>query len=875
MRTYIKTLLLFFFFTLSMSGAYAISGESLLLLSYCKSPTSCGSMAQEGFNFIKLQCEATVRAEKCDQLAQKNPELAPLIQKCDTQSLCRQNEAYVEQKNLACYRGYVNAAIDMGVSLRDMAFGLAYQIGKGYDAAIEKNKDREKEIANCKLSCKRNLIKDNARYKNLTDEQLEKISAKVLYLFRDEQNYLNKTQARQAYNPNSAEELRARTMGEENSRQLDPDSERKKDVLVAMLKNKLKSEYNKYLCYNPLAREELECYALGGVIDPLALSGYFLKASRAMSALRATKNLDEVSALATASQRADDTVRIANAKKRSPLTAAEMPELTKILKASPPRTITNLPESLKLDKVERIDGSSYLQYSFAEKLPDGTWVRSQKELPIDKLTGAINANFVGGREFFEKMALAKAGRSHLAFIDVGSLGAVNKTFKAGTEAGDRYLKAVAEEIIKNGEGKVTLARLGGDEFGLIIDSADPKKVKSILENIQNSIRKKLDGDAHQVFRDEKIARADKYREEAKKLAAQNPDGKLTAENKAALRQDIDELAKIQQPDVSIGSTQIGQGEDLNDLLFRSESQAKDMKIQTTLNFGRSAEKYGSSAIPNSRPSPMFQAPVSTSSNTSTWTVSGKSESESLDLGSLRSMRVVRKEEVSRVGTMTLARYEDELGRTTYRAEKFLKDGPGGEKRKISTEIPTRGSTGLLDGMHSESQKMVLEHLKTNRDAVLIMPKLTGLRYLNYFESGTKAGDDMLEAVSKSIKSSLRADDLTFKLNGADFLMSVKKTNPAAVEKITEKLNADILKSPEVKVIIDRERSAISAKIQAAQKSGDKAAVEKLNQKMNDLKNYSPGLKFETLSSEEIGSKSFDDILKNFDQKFADHSQRKN
>ena len=528
-------------------------------------------------------------------------------------------------------------------------------------------------------------------------------------------------------------------------------------------------------------------------------------------------------------------------------------------------TIPNVPSAIKISELQQADGTKKLFYSFPEMLPNGTWVKSTKELPIDPISGGINANFPAGRELFEKIAQEKSGKAYMAFVDVGSLGAVNKTFKAGEEAGDKYLKAVADKIMKNGEGKVTLARLGGDEFGLIIDETDPKKVKALLEKIQADIRLDMAGDARQVFRDEKIVRAEEYKAAIDKILKEK--GVVTEADKAAVRARIDELAKIQQPDISIGSTQIGSRDNLPGMLSRAEAQAKAMKTQTALEFGRSAEKYGSSAAPRSRPNPMYRAPVEAPAPSSSWTDLA-TRPQAPPSAALRDIASTRKEELKRFGSVNLARYEDEAGRSSYRVERFVTDTATGTRRAVTTEIPTRGNTGMLDGVHPESQRLIMEQVGASTDTMLVMPKLSSLKYLNYFESGTKAGDDMLEAVSEVLKRNMRSTDLTFKLNGADFLWSVNKMSAADLAKVEQKLNAELMNNSKVKQILLNEQNAISAKIAEAARARNRDLVFKLNQKLESVKNFKPDLNFRSVSKQEAqAAGSFGNILKIFDEKF--------
>ncbi|MEQ1722529.1 MAG: diguanylate cyclase, partial [Pseudobdellovibrio sp.] len=150
----------------------------------------------------------------------------------------------------------------------------------------------------------------------------------------------------------------------------------------------------------------------------------------------------------------------------------------------------------------------------------------------------------------------------------------------------------------------------------------------------------------------------------------------------------------------------------------------------------------------------------------------------------------------------------------------------------------------------------------------VMPKLSSLKYLNYFESGSRAGDEMLEAVSEVLKNNMRSSDLTFKLNGADFLWSLNKASAADLLKVEQKLNAELLQNPKVKQILLNEQNAISAKIAEASKARNSALVLKLNEKLESVKNFKPDLNFRAMTRQEAqAAGSFQNILKKFDEKF--------
>jgi|GEM_PF-5288371 FOG: GGDEF domain len=588
-----------------------------------------------------------------------------------------------------------------------------------------------------------------------------------------------------------------------------------------------------------------DCLTASGyaALGALPVAGAVAKISRGAEATAAVGNLE---------RRTEDTVTAlrGSSEKRSAATRVISGPDGVITKTAKLKTVNNVPDSIKIVEVKNSENKNVLYFQSREKLTDGTYVKSSREVQLDPLTGAIDANYPAGRELFEKMAQAKAGESYVAFVDVGSLGAVNKTFAGGSAAGDRYIKAVAEKIMAHSDGKITLARLGGDEFGLIIDEADPKKVKAILEAIQKDLRLDLKGEGKLVFREEKIKRAEDYR--------QNP----SVEN----RERIDELAKVQQPDISIGSSQVGRDDDLEVLLNRSEDQAKEMKIATALRFGRSAEKYGSTATPSSRPRPLYRAEIKEPATSSSWK-KASTETKSPSLDSLRDVKLTRKEEVTRFKGTTVARYEDELGNESYRIEKYGRDEKG-DLKQVSYEIPVRGNTGMLDGSHPESRQLVMEHFNADKASVLVMPKLKNLKYINYFQDGSKAGDKILEAVSQSIKKQMRESDLSFKLGGADFLMSLKGVDPEKLKVIEDRISKEVARSPAVKQVVSAETQALAKKRDEAIQNGDLQLAKVLQQKVQEMANFKPDIRFQSVGSGDVSGKmNYDDAIKILEGKF--------
>lgn len=526
-----------------------------------------------------------------------------------------------------------------------------------------------------------------------------------------------------------------------------------------------------------------------------------------------------------------------------------------------PPTIAHLPADVKILKVKNSEDKTlhYVQYS--EKVGD-EWVKVSREIQFDPLTGAIDGNFSGGKELFEKLAQASAGKAYFSFGDVGMLGYVNKNFIAGTEAGDQYIQAVAKSILKKGEGKITLCRLGGDEFGMIIHEKDPAKVKKLLDEIQKDLRK-LGGEGHEVFLEQKKLLAKKHRDLRSEYKSHPSEENLIKikESESAIK----ELGKSQQPTLSIGTTEIGFKDDLGLLLGRAEDQAKEAKIQYALKNARSAKKYGVDDLPSERPDPKYIAEIKEPTlSPSLKGTQGQLFNETKPLpDGLRDMVWQRDEEVSRVGLSSLTKYKNELGEEVVRLEKY------NNSRELVTsyEIPKRGSSGLLDGLHEQSQKLITEHFSSKSDNVIMELKLSSLKYLNYFESGTKAGDISLKAFGDAIKKEFRNSDLVFKGGGADFFVSVDQMSYEARKKIQARVLETFKKDPQVLKVLDDERRVLEQKLIDARRNGDTEKVNKYQQQLSDLKNFEMETEIQELTQKEAGSSSFKEIQEKLDEKF--------
>lgn len=289
-----------FFLSLSISS-WALDLQGLQLAMYCKQrlKQECTPQIKEALNHIKLSCEIEVQGLKCDQLQKEHPEWAPLMRKCDLESLCRQNEEQVRDESMACLRGYKNAMVDLGVSVKDMAVGLADFVEDSWQSFKTNIKKRNEFIRECNksIACKRDLVKDDHRYANATDEQLQKMPASFLYV---------QAQDMRAYKA-SLDRARMSSLPRPNPRevedvQLNSEQKIKLSHLMDMVADKVKEQYTRYSCYHPVAQAELKCYAIGNVIDPTLLAGYYVKGARAAVAVGRLSKADKAAEVAKAGE---------------------------------------------------------------------------------------------------------------------------------------------------------------------------------------------------------------------------------------------------------------------------------------------------------------------------------------------------------------------------------------------------------------------------------------------------------------------------------------------------------------------------------------------------------------------------------------------
>ncbi len=471
-----------------------------------------------------------------------------------------------------------------------------------------------------------------------------------------------------------------------------------------------------------------------------------------------------------------------------------------------------LPPSMRLRKYKNEAGEEMIMYEKIVLDSNNKSVIQSRELSLDQLTGAYDANYPSGKLFLEDLIKEKAGKSTLAFIDVNNLGHVNNNFLKGRIAGDEYLAAIAKAINKATDGKAQLFKLGGDEYGVLLHEADPVKAQSILQKIIDSCYSK---EVHQSFRENSIARAELIRSQRIK----GPDGKLiplTTEEKKI----ITEYSPYSREGISIGAVSVEKGNSLEQLLHVAESQAVKQKIITKNELNISSKKYGGTdavpgAIPNLKYKPMADRPASV---TELSMIKNSSQSQKNELN-ISSISEFGKEEVInekfRFGEIAVIENKLPDGSSILKYNRFFK-ASNGALNFVTRELVVNSKVGLIDGTH-ESGQFILNRLCDGKSATLhsrglLWINAENLGKINYFKNGTATGDKLLAETAKTIEKEVRAGGVSFKMQGSEFILVQEGLSKESISILQKRIQQSLVNNPEIKKIYSEQLQFIKDEI---------------------------------------------------------------
>ena len=208
---------------------------------------------------------------------------------------------------------------------------------------------------------------------------------------------------------------------------------------------------------------------------------------------------------------------------------------------------------------------------------NGKKVSEVWEVVRDSRTGAFDANFHSGAKF-ARMLAGSSKDKFLVFGDVLDLGKANY-LQGGTEAGDRYLKHVADALNKNMRKGDVLFKNGGDELVVILDTKDPQAAMAFQKRVHETIRS--NPEVQQMFKAERIRRAQLISRDAPPTAQEI--------------NYVQEAART-RPGIAMGAVRIPEGEEnevWKQALVLAEGQAAEVKSAAKLERGGDVSKYGS------------------------------------------------------------------------------------------------------------------------------------------------------------------------------------------------------------------------------------------------------------------------------------------
>jgi diguanylate cyclase (GGDEF)-like protein len=228
----------------------------------------------------------------------------------------------------------------------------------------------------------------------------------------------------------------------------------------------------------------------------------------------------------------------------------------------------------KLREVELPTGEKILKYEQLVKDKNGKLVPIEREVPLDAKTLAIDSNSVIGKEILGELVKSKSGSGSLVYIDVNHLGKVNY-FKDGTQAGDQYLKSVAESIRKTLRPGDMIFKNGGDELVVVLGTNNPTTVKDLTQRMMNAVDR--NDEVRHLFRQEVKTIVNEYK---KADPAKRAEILKFAQEQASYRGSI-----------SVGAAVIKNDETLESVLKRAETKAAKVKAEYKTRYGHNVSKY--------------------------------------------------------------------------------------------------------------------------------------------------------------------------------------------------------------------------------------------------------------------------------------------
>lgn len=491
--------------------------------------------------------------------------------------------------------------------------------------------------------------------------------------------------------------------------------------------------------------------------------------------------------------------------------------------------VHELPQNMRLRKFKDDSGEELVMYEKVVTNSKNELVIQSREMTLDPLTGAFDANYPAGKLFLEDLIKEKSGKATLAFIDVNNLGYVNNNFIKGREAGDEYLKAVATAINKATKGEAQLFKLGGDEYGVMINEADPIKAQKIIQDIIDSCYSKK---VHETFRNNSISKA----QSIKKNRVLDANGKALPLSEEEINS-IKAYSPYAREGISIGAAVVKKGDTLESLLKSAESQAVEQKIITKSELNISSVKYGGSeAVPGLAPNLKYKPNAELPTGTDQKIAMTDKIVLNPNINTIRKTgedSIVK--EKYRFGEVSVIEQKMPDGSPILKYNRFYTD-TNGEKKVITRELVVNSKVGLIDGTH-DSGKFVLEKLADGKNASinkrgLIWINAENLGKINYFKNGTATGDHLLELTAKTIEKEIRENGIPIKMQGSEFVILENGLTKESILGFKKRIENALNNNPEIKKIYSDQADYLKQEIKRRESL---AKTAQSRQKIAELK----------------------------------------
>lgn len=206
-----------------------------------------------------LSCQMQVRNQICQDLEKNEPEFLGHLKKCKATDLCKEHLTKEVDQIRGCKNGFLEGT---GENFSNIYQALSVW-GQNISDRMKARKDFI-ELCEKSLPCKKLLVENNPKFKNVVDGELSKYSAVNLLAQMEEQNYIRMTQQRQLVPWKTALEIQS--PAPPISQQPPNESLPAINISIVEWLTKKKARLD---CLDAQTRAEMICWGVAYILDPL------------------------------------------------------------------------------------------------------------------------------------------------------------------------------------------------------------------------------------------------------------------------------------------------------------------------------------------------------------------------------------------------------------------------------------------------------------------------------------------------------------------------------------------------------------------------------------------------------------------------------